>query len=53
MRKFMQSLRIASTLVMARTFGQYVNSGWNGEFEYSKYIWRGNAWIIPLTPVQR
>ena len=53
MRKFFQTLRIAATLVMARTFGRYVHSGWDGYHDFSKYEWRGRVWHVPLGPDDR
>lgn len=50
MTKFISTLRIAYTLIMARTFGRYIISGWAGDFEYARYEWRGQEWCIPLTP---
>lgn len=47
--KLTQTLKIAATLVLARTFGRYIHSGWNGDFEYAKYKWRGREWCVPLT----
>jgi hypothetical protein len=48
--RFIRTLRIAFTLVMARTFGRYIHSGWNGDFEYARYGWRGQEWCIPMAP---
>lgn len=50
--KFAQTLRIAFTLIMARTFGEYQNSGWT-EFEYARYKWREQEWCIPLAPYEK
>lgn len=50
--KLVHTLKIVSTLILARTFGQYINSGWNGEFDYVRYRWRGRDWCIPLTPFE-
>lgn len=52
MKKFALTLKIAFTLIMARTFGRYIISGWNGEFEYAKYEWRGHEWCVPLTAIK-
>ena len=49
MSKLFSTLRIVVTLFMARTFGRYEHSGWNGEFEYARYRWAGKSWVIPLT----
>lgn len=51
MTKLLSTLRIAATLTLARTFGDYQHSGWNGEYEYSTYRWRGRLWVIPTSPV--
>jgi hypothetical protein len=53
MRKFIKTLRIALTLIMARTFGTYKHSGWTGEFEYASYEWRGQEWCVPMTPCEK
>ena len=50
--KLLNTLRIALTLILARTFGKYINSGWNGDFEYARYEWRGQEWCIPLKPCE-
>jgi len=52
MRKFINTLSLAATLIAARTFGRYVHSGWNGDHEYAKYEWRGRFWRIPTSPDQ-
>lgn len=47
--KFLSTLRIAATLVMARTFGQYINSvGGPNQPDYAVYRWRGKKWWIPI-----
>jgi len=51
--KLLQTLKIALTLVLARTFGRYLYSGWNGDFDYAKYEWRGKVWCFPISPVER
>jgi hypothetical protein len=51
MKKHIETLRIAFTLIMARTFGEYMHSGWT-EFDYAKYKWRGREWCIPLSPYE-
>lgn len=53
MKKFGLTLKIAFTLIMARTFGRYVSSGWNGHCEYARYEWRGREWMFPLAPVDQ
>jgi hypothetical protein len=52
MKKHLQTLRIAFTLIMARTFGEYKHSGWNGDFHYARYKWRGKEWCIPTSPYE-
>ena len=46
--KFWHTLRLAGCMIMARTFGEYVNSGWNGDVDFAVYRWRGRCWFIPL-----
>lgn len=43
--------RILYSITMARHFGEYQHSGWNGEFEFHRYRWRGEDWIIPSSSV--
>jgi len=50
--KFFKTLKILYCLGMARTFGKYVNSGWDGTINYARYEWRGREWIIPTGPVE-
>lgn len=50
-RKLLRTIRVMSCLGMARMFGEYRHSGWNGEFNYARYVWRGKEWIIPTGPV--
>lgn len=45
--KLRNTLRIVMTLAMARTFGRYRHSGWNGINSYACYAWRGREWSIP------
>lgn len=52
MRKLGSTLRILANLGMARTFGEYQCSGWNGEFDYAQYKWRGRTWVIPTSPLE-
>lgn len=51
LRKLLRTLSILSKLGMARMFGEYVHSGWNGQCEYARYRWRGKEWIIPTSPI--
>ena len=48
-RKLGSTLSIVFNLGMARTFGRYRRSGWNGEFDYALYEWRGRLWTIPTS----
>lgn len=50
MRKFTNTLGIAARIVLARTFGQYVHSGWDGTRDYCKYKWREQVFLIPTSP---
>lgn len=47
LRKLSRTIKIAATMALARTFGTYEHSGWNGEFDYCRYTWRGKSWVIP------
>lgn len=47
--KLRSTLSILATLFMARTFGELQNNGWNGEFDFATYRWRGSDWTIPLS----
>ena len=49
MCKLINSLGIATRLVLARTFGEYVHSGWDGTRDYCKYRWRGRVYLIPTS----
>lgn len=50
--KFLRTLRILWCLGCARTFGEYVHSGWDGFTHSARYKWRGREWIIPTSPVE-
>jgi hypothetical protein len=52
MAKLVSTMRICATLAMVRTFGRYEHSGWNGEFEYARYSWRGKTWAFPTSPIR-
>ena len=51
-RKAVSTVKILYRLGMARTFGVYVHSVWNGELDYAVYLWRGKMWAIPTTPIE-
>lgn len=46
------TLRIAWTLIMARTFGKYLHSTYDGRMEYAEYRWRGSVWAFPKSPIE-
>jgi hypothetical protein len=52
MKRFIKTLNIALTIVRVRTFGQYIHSGWNGDFDYARYAWKGKEWCIPMAPYE-
>lgn len=45
--KLFRTVRICGCILMARTFGYYVHSGFDGVNEYAQYRWRGREWRIP------
>jgi len=47
MPKLFSTLRILSRLFMARTFGEYIHTVWNGTFRYAEYKWRGKTYYFP------
>lgn len=46
-KKLGGTLAICWRILMARTFGKYINSGWDGICEYAEYQWRGHRVRIP------
>lgn len=52
MKKLLNTLRIASTLALARTFGIYECSVWDGKMSYARYQWRGKVWAFPTEPIE-
>lgn len=52
LRKLLSTMRILATLFMARTFGHYEVSVWNGEFGFARYHWRGRTWAFPTSPIE-
>lgn len=53
MKKLTSTLRIAVTLILARTFGTYCYSvGGAGEPDYAVYHWRGRRWCFPTNPLE-
>lgn len=50
--KFRNTLRIAGTLILARTFGRYRHSvAGFGVPDYAVYEWRGKLWAFPTAPL--
>lgn len=49
--KLRSTLGIIATLFMARTFGKYQHSAYDG-FGYAIYHWRGRDWAIPTGPIE-
>lgn len=52
MRKLLSTLRIAATLVLARTLGRYEVSVSDGRMTYARYRWRGETWGFPTQPIR-
>jgi len=56
MRHFLHKLKGTLALLlcffMARMFGEYRHSGWDGAIHYARYSWHGYDWIIPTSPVE-
>lgn len=50
LKKLRGTLGILANLGLARTFGAYQYSGWNGEVNFARYHWRGRDWLIPTGP---
>lgn len=46
LKKLYKTICITANLAMARTFGKYVYSGWDGDTAYARYTWRGKDWKI-------
>jgi hypothetical protein len=51
MQKLWHTMKLAGCMVMARTFGKYEISGWDGTVDFAVYRWRGKSWFIPLGPI--
>ncbi len=51
-KKFGSTLRICARVIMARTFGEYAHSSWNGDCDYARYRWRGHDYFIQTTPAK-
>ncbi len=50
--KLTTTLRMASCLVMARTFGTYQHSVYDRGLSYARYSWKGRHWAIPTGPIE-
>lgn len=51
-RKLPKTIAISANIFLARTFGEYVHSVWNGDFHYAVYQWRGERWVVPTSPLE-
>lgn len=51
-KKFGSTLKICARIIMARTFGEYVHSGWNGQCAFCRYRWRGEDYFIQTEPAK-
>jgi hypothetical protein len=51
-RKLGRTLGMLTCLFMARMFGQYRHSGWDGVISYARYSWFGYEWIFPTSAVE-
>jgi hypothetical protein len=51
-RKLGRTIRTLSCLFMARTFGEYHHTVWDGGFTYARYQWRGKVWAVPTGPLE-
>ncbi len=51
-KKFCSTLGICARIIMARTFGEYVHSGWNGQCAVARYRWRGHDYFIQTEPAK-
>lgn len=47
LNKIGKYLKICYTIMLVSQFGQYKNSGWNGDFSYSLYYLKGKAYFLP------
>lgn len=45
--KFGRYLKICVKIMVVSTFGQYHNSGWNGDFSYHLYVLAGKPYFLP------
>ncbi|HSC56990.1 MAG TPA: hypothetical protein VLC51_07280 [Nitrospira sp.] len=52
LHKLTGTLHILGCLFMARMFGEYEHSGWDGQINFARYRWRGETWIIPTSSAE-
>ncbi len=50
--KLRSTVSILITLGLARTFGVYDTSIWDGQMHYARYRWRGRLWAFPTSPIK-
>jgi hypothetical protein len=50
LKKFCGTLGICARIIMARTFGKYIHSGWDGRMAFCLYRWRGHDYYIQTEP---
>lgn len=53
LRKFASTVKILTTLGMARTFGEYQITIGGGDITYAVYKWRGKKWGFPTEPLSQ
>lgn len=51
-KKFWSTLGICARILAARTFGEYMHSGYNGQCDYARYRWRDHDYFIQITPAK-
>lgn len=47
-KKAWNHFKLCINLFLARIYGRYECNGWNGEYNYVQYEWKGKLWEIPL-----
>lgn len=45
--KFRKTIGIAFRIILARQFGRYVHTVYDGQFEYAVYVWRKKEYMVP------
>jgi Na+/H+ antiporter NhaC len=51
LHKLRSTVAMLFCLFMARMFGKYQHSGWDGAIEYARYTWCGKEWIFPTSAI--